>query len=74
MVVELRLQYCGKFFRIHLRHIKTILRRIFTEFNRKTDFQNHLFGWVRFENRFYNCQITTKQKSYNKLISCLGTG
>ena len=27
---------------------KTFLRRIFTEFERKVDAQNHEFGWVRF--------------------------
>ena len=31
---------------------ETFLRRIFTEFERKVDVQNHEFGWVRFQNRF----------------------
>ena len=39
-------------FRIHLRHVKRFKRCIITEFQRKVDFQNHPFGWVRFENRF----------------------
>ena len=41
MVFELSMQYCN-FFRIHL----IILRCIFTEFDCKVDFQNHLFGWI----------------------------
>ena len=32
---------------------KTFLRPIFTEFDRKVDFQNHLFGRIRCENRFF---------------------
>ena len=59
MVVELSMQYCGqitflrdKYFRVHLRHL-TFLRCIITQFDRKVDFQNHLFGWLRFENRFF---------------------
>ena len=30
----------------------TIQRRIFTEFERKVDVQNHKIGWVRFQNPF----------------------
>ena len=28
-------------------------RCIITEFERKVDVQNHEFGWVRFQNRFF---------------------
>ena len=52
MVVELIMQYCIEYFyRIHLRHIKRF-NDIITEFESKVNFQNHPFGWVRFENRF----------------------
>ena len=30
--------------------ISHFLRCIITEFDRKVDFQNHLFGWIRFRN------------------------
>ena len=50
-VVELSMQYCGQIFEGSFETYKTILRRIFTEFDHKVDFQNHLFGWIRFENR-----------------------
>ena len=61
-----------RFFRIHWKHIKTILRLIFTEFDRKTDFQNHLFGWIRFENRFLlNYQITVTPFNLPKTMICL---
>ena len=32
---------------------KAILWRIFTKFDRKVDFQIHLFGGIRIENRFF---------------------
>ena len=38
---------------LHLKTNKAMLRRIFTEFDRKVDFQNHHFGWIRFKNRFF---------------------
>ena len=38
-----------KKFRIHLRYIKCTI----TEFEGKVDVQNHEFGWVRFQNRFF---------------------
>ena len=50
MVVELRMW--RKNFRIHLRHIKRFYD-VFTEFKCKVDFQNHKFGWLRFENQFF---------------------
>ena len=50
MVIELRMYYCGEVFRIHLRHLK---RFIITEFEGKVYVQNHPFGWLRFENRFF---------------------
>ena len=53
MVVELSMQYCGQILKNLLMTYKTILRRIFTEFDRKVEFQNHLFVWIRFENRFF---------------------
>ena len=49
----LSMQHCGQILQDSLETYKTILRRIFTEFDRKVDFQNHLFGWIRFENRFF---------------------
>ena len=45
-------QYCGQTFQDTFETYKTILQRIFAEFDRKVDFRNHLFGWIRFENRF----------------------
>ena len=47
------MQYCGQIFEDSFETYKTILRRIFTEFNRKVNFQNHLFGLIRFEIMFY---------------------
>ena len=44
MVVELRFQYCREFFQDSF--------ETHTEFEGKGEFQNHLFGWIRFENRF----------------------
>ena len=48
---KLRMQYCGQILKDSFETNKTILRRIFTEFDLKVDFQNHPFGWIRFENR-----------------------
>ena len=53
MLAELNMQYFGQIFWIHLRHKKAILLRIFTKFDRKVDFQIHLFGGIRIENRFF---------------------
>ena len=53
MVVELRMQSCGQILWDSFETYKTILRRIFTEFDRKVDFQNHLYGWIRYEIRFF---------------------
>ena len=50
MVVELSMQSCGQILWDSFETNKTILRRIFTEFDRKVDCQNHLFGWmIRFK-------------------------
>ena len=38
------MQYCGQIFQDSFKTYKTILRRIFTEFERKVDFQNCRFG------------------------------
>ena len=38
MVVELSMQYCGQILWDSFETYKTILRRIFTEFDRKVDF------------------------------------
>ena len=54
------MEYCGQIFKDSFETYKTFLRRIFTEFERKVDVQNHEFGWVRFQNRFFkNYQIAT---------------
>ena len=53
MVVELSMQYCGQILQDSFETYKTILLRIFTEFDRKVDFQNHLFGWISFDNWFF---------------------
>ena len=50
MVVELNMQYWGQFFLDSFEKYKTFLRRIYTEFERKVDVQNHEFGWLRFLN------------------------
>ena len=44
MAVELSMQYCGQILYDSFETYKTILLRIFTEFDRKVDFQNHLLG------------------------------
>ena len=39
---------------------------LITEFKEKFDVQNHPFGWLRFENRYFlNCKIMTT-KNVNK--------
>ena len=38
----------GNFFWKHIKRFNE-----FTEFERKVDFQDHPFGWLRFENRFF---------------------
>ena len=43
-VVELSMQYCGQILKDLFETYKTILRRVFTEFDRKVDFQNIFFG------------------------------
>ena len=53
MVFELSMHYYGQILHASFEIHKTILRRIFTEFDRKVDFENHLFEWIRFENRFF---------------------
>ena len=53
MVVELSMQYYGQIIYDSFDAYKTILRRIYTEFDRKVDFQNYLFGWICFENCFF---------------------
>ena len=47
------MQNCGQIIKDSLKTYKTILRRIFPEFDRKVVFQNHLLGWKRFQNRFF---------------------
>ena len=54
MVVELSMQYCGQILQDSFETNKTILKCIFSKFDRKVDFQNNLFWWTRFENRFFN--------------------
>ena len=38
-----------------------------TEFERKVEVQNHPFGWLRFENRFFNDKITMT-KNVKKIL------
>ena len=52
MVVELSMQYCGQILQDSFETYKPFLWCIITEFDRKVDYQNHLFGWKRFENSF----------------------
>ena len=47
------MQYCGQILKDSFETYKTILRYIFTEFDRKVDFQNNLFGRIRFEHGFF---------------------
>ena len=78
MVVKLSIQYCRHILKDSFETYKTILRRIFNEFECKVDFQNHLFGWIRFENSFFlilnNDDKKCKKNFFSKLISSLGTG
>ena len=46
-LVELRI------FQDSFETFKTFWGCIITEFERKADFQNHPFGWLSFENRFF---------------------
>ena len=41
--------------------------QIFTEFDRKVDFQNHLFGWILFENRFFKL-LNKDDKNVTKFL------
>ena len=52
MIIEHSIQDCGQILLDSFETYKTNLQRIFTEFDRKVDFQNHEFGWIRFENCF----------------------
>ena len=45
--------YCGQISLDAFDTFKTFLRRIFTEFESKVNVQNHKFGWVHFQNRFF---------------------
>ena len=54
-----------KLYRINLRHINR-LRHIFTEFERKVDIQNHEFGLVRFQNRFF--QLSNKDDEKYSIV------
>ena len=51
---------------------------LITKFEGKVDFQNHLFGWLRFGIFFKKIIEQQRQKMelkfYSKLIKCLGTG
>ena len=64
MVVELNMQYCAQFFQDSFETYKTFLRRIFTDFGRKVDVQNHEFGWVRVQNRFF--KLLNNNEKYSK--------
>ena len=65
-----------KFFRIHLKH-KTFLKCIIIEFLCLAVVENHEYGWVPFQNRFFKVikqrRRKIKQKLYSKLNLCLGT-
>ncbi len=52
MVVELRMQLCGKHFLESFETYKTFLRRIISEFKCRVDVKDHQFGWLRFKNCF----------------------
>ena len=43
-----------KFFRIHLRHIKLFHEVKLLNLSDIVDDKNHEFGWVRYQNRFFN--------------------
>ena len=70
IVVELSMQYCVyKFVRIHLRHIyKTILRCIIIEFERKVDFQTHLFRADPFLELVFLKLLNNDDKNVNKIL------
>ena len=65
IVVELRLQYGGQIFHDSFETYNTILRRIFTAFDRKVAFQNYIFGWIRFENRLFFQILSNDDKKCN---------
>ena len=47
------------------------LSDVITELERKVDVQNHPFGWVRFENRYFKNKygiVATKNVKYFKVI------
>ena len=39
---------------------------MFTEFDRKVEFQIHLFGWIHFENRFLKLINNDDKKCFKK--------
>ena len=51
-----------KFFRIHFRHIKRFHYVKLLSF----DIQNHEFGWVRFQNRFFFKLLNNDEEKYSK--------
>jgi len=50
-----------------MRH-KTFLWLIITEFERKVDVQNRVFGWVRFQNHFLKI-IINDNKKFEKIFT-----
>ena len=47
------MQCCEKILKDSFETYKTFPRCIITELECKVDVQNHEFGWVRFQNRFF---------------------
>ena len=58
------------FFRIHLRQ-ETFPRCIITEFECRGAIQNHEFGWIRFQNRFFKSLNNDHEKYRENSIANL---
>ena len=52
-VVKLSMQCCRQIIWNSIKTYTTFPRCIATEFEHKVDIQNHEFGWVRLQNRFF---------------------
>ena len=65
MVVERSMQYCRKDLQDSFETYKTFPRCIISEFEWKVDVQNHEFGWVRFQNRFF-LLLNNDDEKYSK--------
>ena len=59
------MQCCGKILQDSFEANETFPRCIISEFECKVDVQNHEFGWIGFQNRFFRL-LNNDDKKINK--------